>query len=128
MICILIGIWPEPVLSLFTNIEELSVASVASVRVMLLGYALCIPAVHYFSVFGFLGCTRESLIASSFTSIAYAVYAWAASVSVNDVALVWTADAFYYACLGAFVIYYWRNASWRAALGKEKVPLQSHTH
>lgn len=126
-ICLLIGIWPEPVLSLFTNIEELSAAAVTSVRVMLLGYAICIPAVHYFSVFGFLGCTRESLIASSFTSIAYAAYAWVASVSVDDVALVWTADAFYYACLGVFVIYYWRNASWRVALGKEKSPLQSHT-
>lgn len=127
-ICLLIGIWPEPVLSLFTNIDELSTASVASVRVMLLGYALCIPVVHYFSVFGFLGCTRESLIASSITSIAYAAYAWAASITFDDVALVWTADAFYYACLGLFVIYYWRNASWRELPGKEKSPLRSHTH
>ncbi len=114
--CLLIALFPHPILALFTNIVELSEASVASVRVMLFGYLLCVPAVHYFSVFGYLGCTRESMIASVITSVAYAIYAWGISRLVSNVAWVWTADTFYYTVLGALVWYFWKNARWRALI------------
>lgn len=111
--CLLIGLWPDPILALFTDIDSLSEASVASVRVMLFGYLLCIPAVHYFSVFGYLGSTRESMIVSIVTSISYTIYAYILSRMVSNVAWVWTSDTFYYAVLGVLVWYYWKNARWR---------------
>ena len=111
--CLFIAIFPDPILALFTNIDSLSRASVASVRVMLVGYLLCVPAVHYFSVFGYLGCTRESMIVSVITSFAYAIYAFMISRLVSNVAWVWTADSFYYFVLGALVWYFWKNAKWR---------------
>ena len=116
--CVLIAVFPDPILALFTNIESLSEASVASVRVMLVGYLFCVPAVHYFSVFGYLGCTRESMIASVITSVAYALYAYAVSRLVSNVAWVWTADSFYYCVLGALVWYFWKNARWRDYCGQ----------
>ncbi len=117
--CLLIALWPAPVLALFTDIQSLSEASVASVRVMVFGYLLCIPAVHFFSVFGYLGCTRESMIVSVITSICYAIYAYVLSRIVTNVAWVWTADTFYYAVLGALVWFFWRNARWRELIGNE---------
>ena len=116
--CVLIAVFPDPILALFTNIESLSEASVASVRVMLVGYLFCVPAVHYFSVFGYLGCTRESMIASVITSVAYALYAYAVSRLVSNVAWVWTADSFYYCVLGALVWYFWKNARCRDYCGQ----------
>ena len=115
----MIGLWPDPILALFTDIDSLSEASVASVRVMLFGYLLCIPAVHYFSVFGYLGSTRESMIVSIVTSISYTIYAYILSRMVSNVAWVWTSDTFYYAVLGALVWYYWKNARWRELTAKK---------
>lgn len=114
--CVLIGFYPEPVLALFTDIAELSQASVASIRVMLLGYLLCVPAVHYFSVFGYLGSTRESMIVSIIASVTYMFYALIVSRMTTEVAWVWTADSFYYFVLGALVWYFWKNARWRAQI------------
>ena len=86
---------------------------------MLFGYLLCIPAVHYFSVFGYLGSTRESMIVSIVTSISYTIYAYVLSRMVSNVAWVWTSDTFYYAVLGVLVWYYWKNARWRELTAKK---------
>ncbi len=114
--CLVIALFPDPILALFTNIEALSQASIASVRVMLFGYLLCVPAIHYFSVFGYLGCTRESMIVSVLTSIAYTLYSYGLSRLASDVAWVWTADSFYYLVLGLLVWYFWKNARWRSLI------------
>ena len=103
-------------LALFTDIGELSQASVASIRVMLLGYLLCVPAIHYFSVFGYLGSTRESMIVSIIASVTYMFYALIVSRITTEVAWVWTADSFYYFVLGVLVWYFWKNARWRAQI------------
>ena len=116
--CLVIAFMPEPILALFTNISDLSRASIDSVRVMLFGYLLCVPSIHYFSVFGYLGCTRESMIVSVITSIAYAIYAYVISRLVINVAWVWTADTFYYLVLGSLVWFFWRNARWRSRISK----------
>lgn len=112
-LAVLIALFPTLPLSLFTDIEELRTESIDSLRVMLSSYLICVPVYHYFLAFGFLGATRESMLVSILSILSYTVYCWWVTHWTDNVAVVWTADWFYYLVIMIGVIYFWKRLKWR---------------
>lgn len=112
-LALIIALWPQPLLMLFTDIESLRLDSIDSLRVMLSSYLICVPAYHYFLAFGFLGATRESMLISLISIFAYTAYCWWVTHWAEQIATVWTADWFYYTIVLLCVAFFWKRLNWR---------------
>ena len=110
---ILIALFPELVIRIYTDNPELIRSSVPSLWVMLTSYLLSVPAfIYFFSVSG-TGNTRMALqidIISIGIYVGYAV--WIGWIMHADVALCWTTEHVYNLLLLTSFFYLWKG-NWR---------------
>lgn len=110
---LLIALFPELVLRIYTDNPDLIASSVASLRVMLSSYLIAVPAfIFFFSVSG-TGNTQTALLIDLASILIYVGYAvWLGIWLRADVAVCWTTEHVYNLMLLTSIIYMWKG-NWR---------------
>ncbi|WP_459189509.1 MATE family efflux transporter [Parabacteroides sp. APC149_11_2_Y6] len=110
---LLIALFPELVLRIYTDNQDLIAASVDSLWVMLSSYLIAVPAfIIFFSVSG-TGNTKTALLIDMGSIFVYVLYAyWIGIVVKADVAVCWTTEHVYNLMILTSVFYMWKG-NWR---------------
>ena len=96
VIALLIALFPETVIRIYTNIPDLVGASVPSLRVMCSAYLLTVPANIFFQAVSGTGNTRTAFLLEFTALMVYMLYCWfIIHVIQADVAVCWTAEHVY---------------------------------
>lgn len=96
VIALLIALFPETVIRIYTNIPGLVGASVPSLRVMCSAYLLTVPANIFFQAVSGTGNTRTAFLLELTALMVYMLYCWfIIHVIQADVAVCWTAEHVY---------------------------------
>ena len=111
-ICLAMLLFPEEILGLFTSIESLRLASVASLTVMTVCFWSGVPGVFYSALYGFMGATRESLVIYVGAALLYGTAAFVLTRVASEVSTVWFSDGLYYYTLALLSAYFWRKRPW----------------
>lgn len=109
----LAGLFPEHVLMIFTEIEDVLGAANPTFYVMLGSYIVAIPSMFFLYVMGGMGMTKETSYASLTAVFGYLAYIWLIMGMSRNVAAVWTADYVYYALFGIVAGYYYLKGEWK---------------
>lgn len=106
----LIALFPEAILRIYTDNPELVNHSVDSLWVMLTSYIVAVPAfIYFFSVSG-TGNTRIALQIDMLSIAVYVSYAlWIGWIMHANVALCWTTEHVYSLMLLSSFIYLWKG-------------------
>ena len=110
---ILIALFPEPVLRIYTDNPDLIAGSVDSLWVMLSSYLLAVPAfIFFFSVSG-TGNTQTALLIDMVSIFVYVLFAWWVGIWFRaDVAVCWTTEHVYDIMILTSFFYIWKG-NWR---------------
>lgn len=110
---ILIALFPEWVLRIYTDNTDLIASSVSSLWVMLSSYLIAVPAfIFFFSVSG-TGNTRTALLIDMVSIFFYVGYAlWIGIYLKADVAVCWTTEHVYNLLILTAFFYMWKG-NWR---------------
>ena len=112
-IAVLCCIFPDAVLSIYTDMEGLRAASVQSLWVLCASYVLSVPAFIYFQSVSGTGNTRTALALELCALALYTVYiTYVILICRMDVAVCWTAEFVYSAAILLFSILYIRYGKW----------------
>lgn len=113
-VSLLIALFPEQALSLYSDRPEQVAAGVPSLWVMLSTFILCVPAfVLQFSVSG-TGNTRMTLVIVMAAILFYVAYTLYLTFGLQaDVAVCWTTDHLYYGVTLLLAWLYLRSGRWR---------------
>ena len=112
-IAVLCCIFPDAVLSIYTDMEGLRAASVQSLWVLCASYVLSVPAFIYFQSVSGTGNTRTALALELCALALYTVYiTYVILICRMDVAVCWTAEFVYSAAILLFRILYIRYGKW----------------
>ena len=96
VIAVLISLFPETVIRIYTNIPDLVGASVPSLHVMCSAYLLTVPANIFFQAVSGTGNTRTAFLLELLALFVYMTYCWFIMHVVRaDVAVCWTAEHVY---------------------------------
>lgn len=107
-------IFPDVVLSIYTDIESLRAASIESLWVLCASYILSVPAYVYFQSVSGTGNTRTAFLLEISALVIYAVYIhYVILIRRMDVAICWTSEFVYSASILLFSYLYLRKGSWQ---------------
>lgn len=112
-LAILIALFPELVLRIYTDNPDLIASSVSSLWVMLSSYLIAVPAfIFFFSVSG-TGNTQTALLIDMASIFVYVFYAlWVGIRMHADVAACWTTEHVYDLMILSAFFYLWKG-NWR---------------
>ena len=111
---ILFILFPESVLGIYTDIEELSVASIPSLWVMCAIYVVQVPGNIYFQSVSGTGNTRMAFILELSTLAIYVVYiTYIVLYLKSDVAVCWTSELVYCGFILLFCYQYIHKGNWK---------------
>ena len=107
---ILIALFPELVLRIYTDNLDLIAGSVSSLWVMLSSYLIAVPAfIFFFSVSG-TGNTQTALLIDMASIFVYVLYAlWVGIRMHADVAVCWTTEHVYDLMILSAFFYLWKG-------------------
>ena len=110
---ILIALFPELVLRIYTDNPDLIASSVSSLWVMLSSYLIAVPAfIFFFSVSG-TGNTQTALLIDMVSIFVYVFYALWVGIRIHaDVAVCWTTEHVYDLMILSAFFYLWKG-NWR---------------
>ena len=112
-LAILIALFPDLVLRIYTDNPDLIQSSTSSLWVMLSSYILAVPAfIYFFSVSG-TGNTQSALMIDMASIFVYVVYTFLVGIWLHaDVAVCWTTEHVYNGMLLISFFYLWKG-NWR---------------
>ena len=107
---ILIALFPELVLRIYTDNTDLIAGSVSSLWVMLSSYLIAVPAfIFFFSVSG-TGNTQTALLIDMVSIFVYVFYALWVGIRIHaDVAVCWTTEHVYDLMILSAFFYLWKG-------------------
>ena len=109
----LFALFPEVILSVYTDMPDLRAASVPSLWVMCAAYLVLVPANVYFQSVSGTGNTRTALGLELATLVIYTAYiTYTILVLKLDVALCWTSETVYGCFILLFCRIYFRKGNW----------------
>jgi len=111
---VVLFLFPESILRIYTSDPELIRASVPSLYVILLVLlTLSVGNIFFQSVSG-TGNTRSALMIESFTLVIYAIWVWLMAIHIKaPLPVCWTAEWIYALLLGLLSFLYFRFAKWQ---------------
>ena len=111
---VVLFLFPEPVLRIYTSDPELIKASIPSLHVILFVLlTLSVGNVFFQSVSG-TGNTRSALMIESSILVIYVTWIWFAAIHLKaPLAVCWTVEWIYAFLLGLFSFLYFRYAKWQ---------------
>jgi len=114
VLAIILYLFPEPVLRIYTSEPELINEAIPSLRIILLVLlTLSISNVFFQSVSG-TGNTRSALMIESSTLVIYIAWTWYFAIHLKAPLFVcWTVEWVYALFLGLFSFLYFRYAKWQ---------------
>lgn len=111
---LLFCLFPELILSIYTDMTDLRQASVPSLWVMCSTYLFLIPANVYFQAVSGTGNTRTALGLELSVLVIYVAYITFIILYLRiDVALCWTSEIVYSTFIFLFCYYYLRKGNWK---------------
>ena len=112
-LAILIALFPDLVLRIYTDNPDLIQSSTSSLWVMLSSYILAVPAfIYFFSVSG-TGNTQSALMIDMASIFVYVAYTFLVGIWLHaDVAVCWTTEHVYNGMLLISFFYLWKG-NWR---------------
>ena len=112
-LAILIALFPDLVLRIYTDNPDLIQSSTPSLWVMLSSYILAVPAfIYFFSVSG-TGNTKSALMIDMASIFVYVAYTFLVGIWLHaDVAVCWTTEHVYNGMLLISFFYLWKG-NWR---------------
>lgn len=112
-LAILIALFPDLVLRIYTDNPDLIQSSTPSLWVMLSSYVLAVPAfIYFFSVSG-TGNTQSALMIDMASIFVYVAYTFLVGIWLHaDVAVCWTTEHVYNGMLLISFFYLWKG-NWR---------------
>ncbi len=109
----LFSLFPDTVLSIYTDMPDLRQASVPSLWVMCAAYLLLVPANVYFQAVSGTGNTRTALVLELSVLVVYVAYiTYIILILRIDVALCWTSEMVYAAFILLFCGLYMHRGNW----------------
>ncbi|MDR0893861.1 MAG: MATE family efflux transporter [Prevotellaceae bacterium] len=113
-VMLLLILFPEAVLSIYTDMNDLREAAIPSLWVMSLSYLLQVPANIYFQAVSGTGNTRIAFVLELSTLVIYVMYITYIILYLRvDVACCWTAEYVYTIFILLFCYTYMRRGKWR---------------
>ena len=113
-LALLFSLFPEFILSIYTDIPELITASIPSLWVMCASFLFQIPGHVYFLSVSGTGNTQKAFILELIALVFYVSYITYIILYLRmDVAFCWTAEVVYGSSVFLFSYLYIRNGSWR---------------
>ncbi len=104
---------PELIIRIFTDEHRLVAAAVPSMRVMMLIYAINIPAFVLFLTVSGTGSTRVAFWIELISTILYVGYIWLVAIHLKaDIAVCWLSDAVYALGLLGCSWFFLRRGQW----------------
>jgi putative MATE family efflux protein len=114
-VMLLLMLFPEAVLSIYTDMNDLREAAIPSLWVMSLSYLLQVPANIYFHAVSGTGNTRIAFVLELSTLVVYVVYITCIILYLRmDVAFCWTAEYVYAGIIFLLCYTYMRRGKWRS--------------
>lgn len=111
---IIVMLIPHLVMYIFTENTDLITAAIPSMRVMLLIYAVNVPAYVFFLAVSGTGNTRTAFFIELAATILYVMYINITAVWLKaDIAICWISDAVYAIALLVFSVWYLNKANWQ---------------
>lgn len=111
---LLFALFPELVLGIYTDIDDLLQAAIPALWVMCFSNLVSIPANVYFHSVSGTGNTRTALLLESAALVIYLAYITYVVLYLRmDVAFCWTAEFVYSTFLLLFSAYYIKRGRWR---------------
>ena len=116
-LALLFTIFPEVILSIYTDMPDLRQAAVPSMWMMCATYLMLVPANVYFQSVSGTGNTRTALALELSSLVIYTAYiTWIILFLRLDVALCWSADLIY----GVFILLFcWLYIKYGKWVGKQ---------
>ena len=113
-IALILFIFPEQVIRIYTSDPELIHASIPSLYVILIVLlTLSIGNVFFQSISG-TGNTRSALLIEGFVLVVYAIWVWLAAIHFKaPLAVCWTVEWIYAFLIGLLAFLYFRYAKWQ---------------
>jgi len=114
ILALVLFLFPETILRIYTSDPELILASIPSLYVILLVLlTLSVGNVFFQSVSG-TGNTRSALMIESFTLVVYVLWVWTMAIHLKaPLAVCWSAEWIYAFLLGLLSFLYFRYAKWQ---------------
>lgn len=107
-------LFPELIVSIYTDIKPLHSASVESLWVMTSSYIVSVPAFIYFQAMSGTGNTRTALALESTALVIYTIYITCLILILRmDVAICWTSEYVYSTCILLFCYLYIKRGHWQ---------------
>lgn len=108
------ALFPQFIISIFTDIPEIIVDGVPSLWVLCTIYLISVPANIYFQSVSGTGNTQKAFLLEIVTLVIYVAYSYFIIVYLKlDVAYCWTNEHVYALFILLFSYYYMRNGNWR---------------
>lgn len=112
-LALLFVLFPQAILSIYTDMPDLQEAAVPSLWVMCSAYLLLVPANVYFQSVSGTGNTRTALGLEMCTLVIYTAYITYIILYLKiDVALCWTSEIVYSSLIFTFCWLYMRRGNW----------------
>lgn len=109
-----VAFFPEVILRVFTDNQELVAAAVPSLWVIVSSYLLAIPACVFFNAISGTGNTRRAMCVDFVAFFVYIVYVTVVIFILKvDVAVAWTSEHMYWLPLLALGIPYMLSGKWK---------------
>lgn len=114
-VSLLYALFPQVILSVYTDIPDLLQASVPSLWVYCTTLLLIVPGNIFFQAVSGTGNTRMAFVLELFTLLIYVLYIYVIIVHLRlDVAWCWTSEHVYGFFILLFSYLYIRNGKWRS--------------
>lgn len=114
-VLVLIAVFPEGVLRIYTDNSELIAGCVPSLFVMLSFYLIAVPGSILFNTVSGTGNTRSALYIESVTLVIYtAAIFYLITYLKLDVALCWSVEHIYWLAMLFFSYLYMKKANWQS--------------
>jgi putative MATE family efflux protein len=115
-VILLLMLFPEAVLYIYTDMNGLREAAIPSLRVMAMSCLLQVPANIYFQAVSGTGNTRTAFVLELSTLVIYVIYITYIILHLRmDVAFCWSAEYVYSAIILLLCYLYMRRGKWRYA-------------
>ncbi|WP_297644486.1 MATE family efflux transporter, partial [uncultured Bacteroides sp.] len=112
-LALLLMLFPQQVLSIYTDMPDLQEAAVHSLWVMCSTYLFLVPANVYFQAVSGTGNTRTALVLELSTLVIYVAYITYIILYLKiDVALCWTSEIVYSSLIFTFCWLYMKRGNW----------------
>jgi len=114
VVSVILFLFPEPVLRIYTSNPELIKESIPSLYVIILVLlTLSVSNVFFQSISG-TGNTRSALMIESFTLVIYLLWIWLMAIYLKaPLAVCWMVEWIYALFLGLLSFFYFRYAKWQ---------------